>query len=64
MTIEHRDRSYYTPYDTYSEFDEGLEAYNELVRIKFVRSIDCPYDRNSVQAQAWDRGYEYGSYLH
>jgi hypothetical protein len=59
-----RERSHYAPYDTMPAFDEGLSAYGRLVEAKFASSIPNPYDLNSVEAQAWDRGYEYGSYLH
>lgn len=51
-----RDRTYYAPYDQHPAFDQGFEDYNNKIS-------QCPYDRNSVAAQAWDRGAEFASYL-
>lgn len=51
-----RERSYQAPYHEYPEFEQGFKDYREGI-------TRCPYDPNSVQAQAWDRGAEYASYL-
>jgi peptide methionine sulfoxide reductase MsrA len=59
-----KSRSDYAPHDRHPAFDEGLAAYNELLREGFTRTIANPHQPNSLAAQAWDRGYEYGSHLH
>ena len=44
----------YRPYDQLPEFRVGYES--------FQRGFyTCPYDSNSVAAQAWDRGLEFAS---
>jgi hypothetical protein len=43
----------YKPYSHRKEFFQGFHAYRDGVSIN-------PYDPDSVEAQAWDRGLEYG----
>lgn len=43
----------YAPYHLYPEFYEGLLAY------KRGEALKCPYDPNSISAQAWDRGAQW-----
>jgi hypothetical protein len=51
-----RERSYYAPYDQHPIFDLGFNAYNQQIHLN-------PFDPNSIEALAWDRGQEYASYL-
>jgi hypothetical protein len=46
----------YAPYHTFKAFEEGYDAY-----LKAIWS--SPYDPDSVDAQAWDRGNEYAMRL-
>lgn len=46
----------YRPYNTLKAFMEGYAAYCK-------GDWRSPYDANSVDAQAWDRGMEYGMRL-
>ena len=41
----------YAPYNGFPAFREGMAAYA-------CRSMDNPYPRGSMAAQAWDRGVE------
>ena len=41
----------YAPYNTMITFKAGFEAYQCGI-------YQCPFDPNSVAAQAWDRGLE------
>lgn len=50
MTNEPMIATEYAPYNTFPEFNEGMEAYG--------KGSHCPYD--GVAGQAWDRGYECG----
>jgi hypothetical protein len=43
----------YKPYSHRKEFFQGVHAYRDGVNVN-------PYDSDSVEAQAWDRGLEYG----
>ena len=49
-------RHEYQPYDRLPAFDHGFAAYT----LGFGNSKN-PYDDDSVDAQAWDRGLECGS---
>jgi hypothetical protein len=42
----------YAPYHHTIEFQRGMHDYNE-------HNFTCPFDTNSVEAQAWHRGFEY-----
>lgn len=47
-------RAEYAPYDMRSEFDEGMEAFEQGI-------FACPYDgpgQPGYKAQAWERGLE------
>ena len=46
----------YRPYNTLPEFMEGYHAYRH-------DDYRTPYDADSVAAQAWDRGLDYGMRL-
>jgi hypothetical protein len=41
----------YTPYFRMQSFYDGWKAYEQ-------GNYQCPYNANSVDAQAWDRGLE------
>jgi hypothetical protein len=47
----------YAPYDKHDAFQIGLLDYESGTRWR------NPYDGNSVNAQAWDRGYEAGMHI-
>jgi len=44
----------YTPYDKMKSFWIGVESYADPLETR-----ENPYNRDSVDAQAWDRGLEY-----
>lgn len=46
----------YAPYNTFPAFTKGYNAYLKCNPV-------CPFDPDSVDAQAWDRGAEYAMRL-
>jgi hypothetical protein len=67
MTEIIRTKDYYAPYHLYPAFDKGFQDWRKhLLNAVSGENTDiciCPYSRNTIDGQAWDRGAEYASHL-